>query len=88
MFFNKSKTHVQATKAYVGAKVQLHASLTQAEGGCVSASFPGSFTVGKEYQYPLNRSVGGYQRWFWRFGKEKISNPAEIRSMTPRLSIL
>jgi hypothetical protein len=68
------KFHVQTTKACVGAKVQLHTSLTQAVGGCVLCHFLAVLPVGKVFRYPLSRRIGVSHRWFWRFGKQKIYN--------------
>jgi len=69
------KVHVQATKACLGAKVQLQTSLTQAEGGCVLCHFLTALPVGTEFRYPMNRRIGVTHRWFWRFGKQNTSNP-------------
>lgn len=48
---------MQATKAYVGTKVQLHTSLTQAVGECVSVSFNGRFTGGESVPVPTEQGV-------------------------------
>jgi len=56
--------YVQATKACVGAKVQLHTSLTQVVVGCVLCHLPAALPVGKEFRYPLKRRIGVSLRWF------------------------
>jgi hypothetical protein len=62
----------QTMKAYRGAEVQLHSSLTSVlDGGKWSTSHPGWFTPRKEPQYPLNMKLGGPQSWSGHYREEK-----------------
>jgi hypothetical protein len=87
------RTAVKGTVEYIsistpwkhiwGFEVELHSFLTLAlDGGMLLTSHPVCFIPQKEFHYPWNRSMCGFQNWFGRFGEEKT--PMHLLGFEPR----
>jgi hypothetical protein len=75
-------------KTYVGQDQYVHVFLTSAlVGGELLASRLGRFILGERaLRYPLDRRLGGRQRWSRRHAEAKILAPTGTR--TPTTSVV